>query len=174
MNLTEGFLRDNLFIDFGSEILYGSDQMFVTFPLRLATVNFPLMSTAGLSQIADRIRKDRGFVPLSPMDEYTNETCDSDAWYDFSIGISDIVSNDCDAQKKCRVDNCIEVVVVNSYSPDNEAIYTIDLSESERECVYSRLDEQCGSHLGKSCKDLIAEAREEILLFSPAGCSPSI
>ena len=159
MNLTEGFLKDNLFIDFGSEILYGSDQMFVTVPLRFATVNFPLMSTAGLSQIADRIRKDKGFVPLSPMDEYTEETCDVSAWYDISVGINEYINGDRDAQNKYRVDNCIEVVVVNSCSPDNEAVYTIDLDEHEQECVYSLLDKQCRKYLGKGCEELLSEAR---------------
>lgn len=151
MNLIEGFLKDNLFIDFGSEIIYGSDQMYVSYPVRFATVGFQLMSTAGLSQIADRIRKDAGFVPLNPMDEFTGETCDSDAWYDFYIGINDLPD--------CKVDTGIEVIVVNSSSPDNEESYTIDLDGYEQEHVYARLDEQCRMYLGKSCEDLIKEAR---------------
>ena len=151
MNLIEGFLKDNLFIDFGSEIFYGSDQMNVSCPVRFATVSFQLMSTCGLSQIADRIRKDAGFVPLHPMDEYTDETCDSDGWYDFYISINDLPD--------CKVDTGIEVIVVNSSSPDNEGSYTIDLDGYEQEHVYARLDEQCRMYLGKSCDDLIKEAR---------------
>ena len=152
MNLIEGFLKDNLFVDFGSEILYGSDQMNVSCPIRFATVSFQLMSTSGLSQIVDRMRKDAGFVPLHPMDEYTDETCDSDAWYDFYIGINDLPD--------CPVDSCIEAVVVNASSPDNEETYTIDLDGHEQDYVYSRLDEQCRQYLGKGCADLLKEARE--------------
>ena len=154
MNLIEGFLKDSLFIDFGSEIIYGSDQMYVSYPVRFATVGFQLMSTAGLSQIADRIRKDMGFVPFAPMDEYTDETCDSDGWYDFYIFINDLPD--------CKVDTGIEVIVVNSSSPDNEGCYTIDLDGNEQEHVYARLDEQCRMYLGKSCEDLIREARAEM------------
>jgi hypothetical protein len=154
MNLIEGFLKDSLFIDFGSEIIYGSDQMDISRPVRFATVGFQLMSTAGLDQIVDRIRKDAGFVPLHPMDEYTDENCDMDAWYDFYIGINDLPD--------CRVDTCIEAVVVNAFSPDNEETYTIDLDGNEQAYVYARLDEQCRQYLGKSCEDLIREAKAEM------------
>lgn len=64
MNLIEGFVKDAVFVDFGSEIMYGSDQQNVNFPSRFPTVEFQLMATYGLSQIADRIRKDAGFKPM--------------------------------------------------------------------------------------------------------------
>ena len=154
MNLIEAFLKDNLFIDFGSEILYGEDQIYVDYPCRFATVGFQLMATSGLSQIADRIRKDLGFKPMHPMDEYTDETCDGEGFYDFYIGLNDAGD--------VRTDSCIEFVVVNSDSPDNEARYSIDLNESEKESVYSRLDEQCRKYEGKSCEELLAEARKRM------------
>ena len=154
MSLIERFLKDELFIDFGSEVIYGSDQMFISHPLRFATVGFQLMATNGLTQIADRIRKDAGMVPLHPMDEYTDETCDSEAWYDFYISINDIDGGKADAG--------IEAVVVNSSSPDNEGSYTIDLDGNEQEAVYARLDEQCRQYLGKSCSDLLKEARQKM------------
>ena len=88
MNLLEAFIRDEIFIDFGSDVLYGSDQCNVSFPCRFPTVTFQLMATNGLSQIADRIRKDLGFAPMHPMDEYTDDTCDNDGWYDFYVGIN--------------------------------------------------------------------------------------
>lgn len=69
MNLIEGFVRDEIFVDFGSEIMYGSDQQNVNYPSRFPTVEFQLIATFGLSQIADRIRKDAGFKPMHPMDE---------------------------------------------------------------------------------------------------------
>ena len=152
MNLIEGFLKDNLFIDFGSEILFGWDQICVCQPRLFATVTFQLLSTSGLSQIVDRIRKDLGFKPMHPMDEYTDDTCDSEGWYDFYISINDL--------ERCRVDTCITVIVVNSDSLDNESTYSIDLDGSEQKYVYARLDEQCRQNLGKSCEDLIKEARE--------------
>ncbi len=154
MNLIEGFLKDNLFIDFGSEIIYGSDQMNTSHARVFATVGFQLMSTSGLSQIVDRMRKDRGFVPFAPMDEYTDETCDSDGWYDFYISVNGLEDS--------PVDACIGAVVVNALSPDNEETYTIDLEGKEQEYVYARLDEQCRQYLGKSCRELIGEAREKM------------
>ena len=110
MNLIEAFLKDNLFIDFGAEIMYGEDQCGVAFPCRFPTVGFQLMATSGLSQIADRIRKDLSFKPMHPMDEYTDESCDSEGFYDFYIGINDA--------GEVKADSCIEFVVANSDSPD--------------------------------------------------------
>lgn len=76
MTLTEGFVKDELFIDFGAEVMYGDDQVYIDYPCRFATVQFQLMATNGLTQIADRIRKDAEYKPMHPMDEYTDETCD--------------------------------------------------------------------------------------------------
>ena len=152
MNLLEGFLRDELFIDFGSEILYGEDQVYDTCPCRFATVQFALMPTNGLTQIADRIRKDRGFVPLHPMDEYTDETCDQDGFYNFYAGLNGVSNS--------GLDSCIEFVVVNADSPDNEVSYAIALDEGEQEAVYARLDGQCRKYLGKSCGELLSESRK--------------
>ena len=151
MTLTEGFVKDAVFIDFGAEILYGSDQCYVSYPCRFPTVSFSLMATNGLSQIADRIRKDMGFKPMHPMDEYTDDTCDNDGWYDFFIGINGYAEN--------HMDSCIEFVVVNSDSEDNEQQYTIDLTTEEQDVIYACLDEQCRNQLGKSCAELLAEAR---------------
>ena len=153
MTLTEGFVRDNIFIDFAGEILYGSEQANLTYPRRFATVEFPLIATEGLIQIADRIRKDAGFRPIRPMDEYTGETCDNAAWYDFYTGISTFSEN--------RMGGCIEFVVVNADSVDNEKLYVIELSEEEKLAVFKRLDGQCRQHLGNSCEELLQEARAE-------------
>ena len=154
MSLIERFLQDEMFIDFSAEILYGDDQMYLDYPCRFATVGFQLMATGGLCQIADRIRKDAGFKPMHPMDEFTDETCDQNGWYDFYVGLND--------WDRTKTDSCIEVVVVNSDSPDNEEMYTIDLDGREQEAVYARLDEQCRKYLGKSCEELLTEAREKM------------
>ena len=154
MNLMEAFLKDNLFLDTGAEILYGEDQVNLDFPCRFATVEFELLSSPGLIQIADRIRKDKGFVPTQPLDEFNCQTCDCDAWYDFYVGIND--------WNGTKSDSCITFVVVNSQSQDNEETYAISLDEREQEFVFSRLDEQCRRHLGKGCLDLLAEARNRM------------
>ena len=150
MTLTEGFVRDEVFIDFSSEIMFGDDQCYLDYPCQFPTVGFQLMATNGLVQIADRIRKDAGFKPMHPMDEFTDDTCDNEGWYDFYVGINGFADN--------HMDNCIEFVVVNADSEDNEELYTIDLLESEQEAVYNRLDELCRKYLEQSCEDLLAEA----------------
>ena len=154
MTLTEGVIREQIYIDFDAEVHYGSDQVNEFYPVRFPTVGFQLKATNGLSEIADRIRKDLGFAPMHPMDEYTDETCDGEGWYDFFIGLN--------GYSKTRVDSGIEFIVVNSDSPDNEESYTIVLNESEQEFIYSRLDEQCQKYLGKSCEELLAEAQKEM------------
>ena len=108
MNLIEGFVRDEIFVDFGSEIMYGSYQQNVSYPSRFPTVEFQLIATFGLSQIADRIRKDAGFKPMHPMDEFTDDTCDNEGWYDFYVGINGFTHN--------HMDSCIEFYVVNADS----------------------------------------------------------
>ncbi len=155
MTLLEGFMRDEIFIDFGADVLYGSDQCNVSFPCRFPTVTFQLMATNGLSQIADRIRKDLGFAPMHPMDEYTDDTCDNDGWYDFYVGINGYAEN--------HMDSCIEFVVVNSNSLDCEERYSIDLTtEEEQDAVFKHLNEQCQKYLGKDCLDLLAEAQRQM------------
>ena len=152
MGMFERIIQDQVFIDFGSEILYGDDQMYMDYPTRFATVGFQLMSTSLLSEIVDRIRKDQGFTPLHPMDEYTEEMCDQDGFYDFYIGLND--------WDRTKVDTCIEAIVCNSHSVDEGECYTIDLTPEEQTALYNRLDGQCRKYLGKSCEDLLAEARK--------------
>ena len=154
MAMFERIVEDNIFIDFGSEVIYGSDQMYVRWPVRFATVSFGLMGTPLLTSIADRIRKDAGFVPVYPIDEYTDETCDVGAWYEFYIGINDRYGG--------AVDTAIEAVVCNSRSADEGASYSIGLSEEEQGYIYCRLDEQCRRYLGKGCAELLGEARAQM------------
>lgn len=154
MTLMEGFIRDEIYIDFGAEIMYGDDQAYISYPVRFPTVGFQLMATNGLVQIADRIRKDMGFKPMHPMDEFTDDTCDNEGWYDFYVGLNGFSEN--------HMDTCIDFVVVNADSEDNEETYTIDLGADEQAAIYNRLDEQCRKYLGKGCEELLAEARKEM------------
>ena len=154
MTLAEGFVKDEVFVDFGSEVMYGHDQCYVDYPCVFPTVGFQLMATNGLTQIADRIRKDAGFKPMHPMDEYNEETCDQDGFYNFYAGLNDWSNSKCDS--------CIEFVVVNSDSEDNEELYTIDLGKDEEVAMYNRLDEQCRQYLGKGCAELLSEAKNRM------------
>lgn len=154
MNLLEGFLKENVFIDFGMEPYYGSGQEYVNYPVRFGTVEFELMSSEALAQIADRIRAERGYRPLHPMDGYSDYTCDHYGWYDFYVGIS--------SHRPGRTDNCIEFCVVNAASEDDEQHYSIDLTEEEQEFMYACLDEQCRKYLKQSCEELLAEAVKEM------------
>ena len=155
MTLLEGILKDNVFVDFGSEAQFGSDQVYVDHPCRFATVTLQLMASPLLEEIADRIRMADGHRPMHSMDEYIDRTCDQDGWYDFYIGLNDI--------SPLKIDTCIEFVVVNSDADDNEERYFIDLSPVEQERMYARLDEQCRGYLGKGCGELLEEARKEMM-----------
>ena len=157
MTLLESFIRDEVYIDFGSEVTYGSDQVYIDYPCRIATVGFQLMPTAALSRIADRIRKDAGYRPMHAMDEYSEGSCDQSGWYDFYVSINSFTDN--------HMGSCIEFVVIGSDSEDNEELYTIDLTFEEQVAVYNRLDEQCRKHLGKSCEDLLRES-DELMIAS--------
>ena len=154
MTLIEGFARDEIFIDPHTEIMFGDDQCCLCYPARFATVTFELLATNGLIQIADRIRKELGFKPMHPMDEYDDDTCDNEGWYDFYAGLNGHTEN--------HMDSCLEFVVVNADSEDNEDLYTIDLTTEEQEVVYNRLDEQCRKYEGKSCEELLAEAEKRM------------
>ena len=154
MTLTEKFISDAIRIDFGGEILYGSDQVIDTNPVRFPTVEFILKATDVLVEIADRIRFEKGYPPVYPRAEGMNY--DTDGFYNFYIGISKLPGEG----QECRADKCISFVVVNSDSSDNEDMYSIELSESDQEIVLNILDKQCRRHLGKSCADLLAEAEK--------------
>ena len=150
--MIERILQDHVFIDFSADYIYGDEQIDVTYPARFATVGFQLMSTNLLASLVDRIRKEEGYTPFYPVDEYTEAMCDHDGWYDFYIGLN--------AWNETRMDSCIEAVVCNSHSADEGQRYTIDLSHEEQIAMFNRLDEQCRKHLGKSCDELLAEAED--------------
>ncbi len=154
MTLLESFVKDEVFIDFDAGMIYGSDQCFDDHPSRFPTVGFQLIETNGLGRIADRIRKDLGFAPMHPLDEYTEELCDPNGWYDFFVGINGYTAT--------HMDNCIEFIVVNSDSPDDEERYTIDLTEEEQKILFACLDSQCKKYLEKSCEELLTEAGKQM------------
>ena len=157
MTLTEKFIVDAILLDSGAEVMYGSDEVFDTYPCRFPTVEFQLIATDALVEVADRIRLDKGYKPMHPRDGRTDDV-DNDGWYDFYIGISKL-PNDADV----HLDNSISFVVVNSDSDDNEDMYEIQLTASEQEYVLEVLNRQCLKYEGKDCAALLAEAEREMM-----------
>ena len=154
MTLIEGFARNEIFVDPHSEPIYGDDQCYMSYPERFATVVLVLRASNGLIQIADRFRKDMGFRPMHAMDEYDEDSCDNEGWYDFYAGLNSYADN--------HMDSCIEFAVVNSDSEDNECVYTIDLTADEQVAIYNRLDEQCRLYYDQGCEELLAEAQKHM------------
>ena len=154
MTLLKGVLKDNVFIDFGAEIEYGSDQAYKNQPTRFATVTFQLISSFLLAGLFDRIRVGKGLQPMHPIDGYGWEDCDRTGWYDIFVGINDL--------SPTRTDSCIEAMVCNSTCPDDGERYSVELTGEEQRAMFERLDEQCRSHLGKGCIELLAEARRRM------------
>ena len=157
MTLTEKFIADTIQLDSGAEVMYGSDEMYDTYPCRIPTVEFMLVATDALVEVADRIRMEKGYLPMHPRDGRTDEV-DNDGWYDFYVGISKLPGD----HQQCQLDSSISFVVVNSDSDDNEDMYTIDLTESEKECVFDILNRQCRRYHGKDCAALLTEAEAEM------------
>lgn len=157
MTLTEKFITDAIQLDSGAEVMYGSDQIYDTYPCRFPTVEFQLVATDALVEVADRIRMEKGYLPMHPRDGRTDEV-DNDGWYDFYVGISKLPGD----HQQCQLDSSISFVVVNSDSDDNEDMYNIDLTESEKECVFDILNRQCRRYHGKDCAALLAEAEAEM------------
>ena len=158
MTLTENFIRNAIQLDSGAEVMYGSDQVYDTYPCRFPTVEFMLSATDALVEVADRIRMEKGYLPMHPRDGRSDDV-DNDGWYDFYIGISKLPSD----HKECKLDSSISFVVVNSDSDDNEDMYSIDLNETEQAYVYEILNRQCRRYHGKDCATLLAESEKELM-----------
>ena len=161
MTLTENFIRDAIQLASGAEVMYGNDQIYDTYPCRFPTVEFQLMATDALVEVADRIRMEKGYLPLHPRDGRTDDV-DNDGWYDFYVGVSKLPGD----HQQCQLDSSISFVVVNSDfddNDDNEDMYNIDLTETEREYVYEILNRQCKRYHGKDCAVLLAESEKELM-----------
>ena len=158
MTLTENFIQNAIHLDAGAEVMYGSDQIYDTYPCRFPTVEFQLMATDALVEVADRIRMEKGYLPLHPRDGRTDDV-DNDGWYDFYVGVSKLPGD----HQQCQLDSSISFVVVNSDFDDNEDMYNINLTETEREYVYEILNRQCRRYHGKDCATLLAESEKELM-----------
>ena len=138
-------LEEMIRIDPQDEYWLGDDQCCLDYPRRFPVVTFDLFATADLCCIADKMRMKLGYKPM------LGDDGDLDGWYNFQISINGFSST--------KLDSCIEFVVVNSDSEDNEQAYEIDLTEAEQELIYALLDKQCRAYFGKGCEELLEEAR---------------
>ncbi|MCM1530324.1 MAG: hypothetical protein NC093_10065 [Alistipes sp.] len=158
MTLTEKFISDAIYLDAGAEIIYGSDEIFDTYPCCFPTVELQLMATDALVEVADRIRLEKGFKPMHPRDGRTDDV-DNDGWYDFYIGISKLPGEN----QEYRLDNSITFIVANSDSDDDEEIYSIDLTADEQSIILEILNAQCRRYHGKDIAVMLAEAEKEMM-----------
>lgn len=158
MTLTEKFIREAIQLDSNAEVIYGSDEIFDTYPCRFPTVEFQLIATDALAEIADRIRMEKEYKPMHPRDGRIDDV-DNDGWYDFYLGVSKLLGEN----QECRLDNCITFIVVNSDSDDNEDMYEIQLTDDERSAVHDILNAQCRRYHGKDIAAMLSKAEKEML-----------
>ncbi len=76
MTLFQEFIQDAIKIDFDSEIVYGQDQVYVSYPIVFPTVTFQLKATPMLEQIAERLNLDLCDVTLG-INGYSDSHVDS-------------------------------------------------------------------------------------------------
>ena len=155
MTLLETMIKDGISINFSEDPMFGTDEVYESYPCPVATVTFSLMDTDILNRAADRIRVEEGYRPLYPVDGYSEEMCVSEGFYGFTIEINQYTNT--------HVSSCILFSLEGSSLPDEDLLYLIDLSEEEQIAIYERLDEQCRKYLGKSCEDLLKDAEKEMM-----------
>ena len=153
MTLLECFIRDSVFLDVGGDVVYSEDAIIAERPERFPTVEGKLISTVFLTDVADRIRIERGMRPFYPRDDWSEGDCDHTGWYDFYLTIW---------QRKDGIGAQLAFVVDNTDSMDEGKLYEVDLTEDEQITLYNRLDEQTRRYLGKSCEELLQEAKKEM------------
>ena len=139
-------LRRAVYLDAMEDYQLGDDQACLNYPMRYPTVEFELVDTIELFEIVDTIRKGKGYRPV------LEEGSDTSAWYSMYLGLNGYTST--------GLDTSILAIVVNSDIEDNEQPYYLDLSEEEQRAMFNLLDGQCREHYGKSCADLLEEARQ--------------
>lgn len=121
-------------------------------------VEFMLMATDALAEVADHIQMEKGYFPTHTRDGRSDEV-DNDAWYDFYIGIRRLPGDN----QPCQLDSSTTLIVVNSDADDNEEIYGIELTSNEQSVVLDILNSQYRKYLSKTCDELLNEAKEEMM-----------
>lgn len=126
--------------------VFGTDQAFISYPVRFATVTFQLEANDYLCNIADQIREKSGYPSIYDSD--------GDGYYEFYININSF--------SKSKVDSCIGCYVYCPYFEDDGELYNIDLSEDEQRIVFDALDRQCRQLHGISCDELLEESSKRM------------
>lgn len=142
MTFTEEALKESIKLSPDNEIpSYGSDQMYVDYPVRFATVVLELDNTDLLVAIAEDIIKKSEFEVSDNMD------------YTFYYGINDLDGG--------TGDGSIIVAAENVENGTGETLY-IDLTEEESKMMYKRIDTLCRSEFGKNARMLLDEAKAQM------------
>ncbi len=117
-------------------IRYGSAQIMSSSPSIYPVVTFRLKLTPELERLAEKIDK----------------SADGTQEYVFYACIN--------SYTKSGTDNHLTLVVY--YEDGDDDLYMIELKEDAKKVLYDRLDEQCRKKLGKSCRELLTEAKNMI------------
>ncbi len=152
MELCECIINSSIFIDAGAEYVFDSktDEDNKNCGHKFPTVEFMLMPTDILCEIADRIRIEKGYKPIYTVENYDDEWWGHVGWYDFFIEIGAGYEN--------RIRPYISFVVIDSGSGDDEQEYKLILNEYEQIYTYWKLDEQSRKYYGKGCEELLEES----------------
>jgi len=151
--LTEYILRHMIFIDFSWNFHFTTDQVFVSYPCKVAGVTFHLLSSEMLENLADYVRMENGHKPFQLRPGYSE--CDNDGWYEFTIGIN--------TYTKSKVDNFILCETLNTEDNSDEN-FGMDISEEEQKIIYDILDEQLKKYCDQGCEELLKQAEAEMRL----------
>lgn len=150
---TADFCRKHVFLGDREEPLYGDDQMNMTYPVRFPTVSLELASTDALTELADSIREEQGYLPLLPTEKHP-EDYDPDGWYNFYVELNTV--------SPTKISPSIEYVVCSETAEDDGCCGWIALDTMEQAALYSRLNDLCVEEYGKTCAELLAESQQEL------------
>lgn len=142
MNILEGLLNNAIKLDPNNKIpMYGSDQIYIDYPSRFATVTFELAATDELVSIAEQEREEQG-LPYGDHVRYS---------FYYSInGLDDGIG-----------DNCITVITEDENADTADKIY-INISEDEMPYLYKVIDKISRAELGKDINTMLKEAKTEM------------
>ena len=91
-----------------------------------------------------------GLAPLVYWDKELEDYI-VDGSYEYHLEMNDRPGN--------RIEVCIRYIVDSCYHGESGEVISIRLSREEQKTVLGSLDEQCRQFYGKSCADMLAEAR---------------
>lgn len=148
-----------IFLDYEGYWYFGSDQVYVDYPVRFPTVTIALEGTIPLTEIVDAMRMEDGHKPMLAPDGWTEEMgydCyDSNGWYNYYVTLNGFTDT--------MVNNSIEAVVQSEWADDNEQSYYIPLTEAEQIAIYHEVDRQLKERFNASCNELLEQARLEMI-----------